>query len=202
MSVRSSAARIQWRISTGEPLGASARLRRVFSFPDPVNEVSARLVAAGVIAMIVSGQFWLTAVIAYGFVARVLSGPTLSPLGMLVTRVITPLLHVPERPVAGPPKRFAQAIGAVFSLSAAVLALGVGETTAADGVLGALTAAAALESGFGICLGCRAFALLVRAGAIPAGVCERCQDLTAPRSAGWAAARLPRAPGSRAPASR
>ena len=67
----------------------------MFSFPDPVNEVSARLVAAGVVvlslATILLGVPWLTAVIAYGFVARVLSGPTLSPLGQLVTRVITPL---------------------------------------------------------------------------------------------------------------
>jgi hypothetical protein len=56
----------------------------LLSFPDPVNEVSARLVAAGVVVMCllsigVSLQ-WATAVIAYGFVARVLAGPTLSPL--------------------------------------------------------------------------------------------------------------------------
>jgi hypothetical protein len=58
--------------------------RALFSFPDPVNEVSARLVAGGVgllsLATIVFDQPWVTAVIAYGFVARVLSGPTLSPL--------------------------------------------------------------------------------------------------------------------------
>ena len=83
-----------------------------FSFPNPVNELSARLVAGGVVllaaAAIVSGQSWLVAVIAYGFVARVLAGPRLSPLGQLVTRVITPRLSTPPRWVAGPPKRFAQ----------------------------------------------------------------------------------------------
>ena len=56
----------------------------VFSFPHPVNEVSARLVTGGVVIMcpiaIALDQPWLTAVIAYGFVARVLTGSTLSPL--------------------------------------------------------------------------------------------------------------------------
>jgi len=110
------------------------RLRAVFSFPNPVNEVSARLVAGGVLVMCVAtiafGLEWATVVIAYGFVARVLTGPTLSPLGQLVTRVVTPRLGVPERPVAGPPKRFAQGIGVAFSVSALVLT-GLGYWTAA-----------------------------------------------------------------------
>lgn len=157
----------------------------MFSFPNPVNEVSARLVAGGVVllslATIVLDQSWLTAVIAYGFLARVLTGPTLSPLGQFVTRVLTPRLPFAERPVAGPPKRFAQGIGAVFSVTAAVLALGFGQDGAAYAVLGLLVAAATLESVFGLCLGCRVFALLMRAGAIPAGVCERCNDIWADR---------------------
>jgi hypothetical protein len=155
----------------------------LFSFPDPVNEVSARLVAGGVVLMslfaIVLGQPWFAAVIAYGFVARVLTGPTLSPLGQLVTRVITPRLPVDPRPVPGPPKRFAQGIGAVFSTTAAVLGLGFGLHTAAYVVLGLLVIAATLESVFAICLGCKAFALLMRAGVIPASVCERCVSLPA-----------------------
>lgn len=155
----------------------------VLSFPDPVNEVSARLVAAGVVvlslATILLGVPWLTAVIAYGFVARVLSGPTLSPLGQLVTRVITPRLRVAARPVPGPPKRFAQAIGAAFSVSAAVLALAFGLTTAADVLLGCLIVAATLESAFGYCLGCKAFAALMRLGVVPTEVCERCNNVAA-----------------------
>ena len=35
-------------------------------------------------------QPWLTAVIAYGFVARVLTGPTLSPLGQFVRPALSP----------------------------------------------------------------------------------------------------------------
>src|SRR5258706_13649503 len=126
--------------------GGSAVVRRLFSFPNPVNEVSARLVAGGVVLMcvaaIVLDQPWLTAVIAYGFVARVLTGPTLSPLGQLVTRVLTPLLRLEPKPVPGPPKRFAQGIGAVISVTAAVLALGFGLHTAAYVVLGLIIAAA------------------------------------------------------------
>jgi hypothetical protein len=158
----------------------------LFSFPNPVNEVSARLVAGGVVLMslaaIVFGQPWIAAVIAYGFVARVLTGPTLSPLGQLVTRVITPRLGVAPRPVPGPPKRFAQGMGAVFSVTAGVLGLGLGLDTAAYALLGLLVVAATLESVFAFCIGCKLFALLMRAGVIPASVCERCNDIWADRS--------------------
>jgi len=160
----------------------------LLSFPDPVNEVSARLVASGVVVMsVVAVAFdvpWLLAVIAYGFVARVLTGPTLSPLGQLVTRVITPRLGLAERPVPGPPKRFAQGMGAVFSVTASILALGFGLRGAAYILMGMLVVAASLEAFAGYCLGCRVFALLMRAGIIPESVCEECADLwsRAPRA--------------------
>jgi hypothetical protein len=150
----------------------------MFSFPDPVNEVSARLVAAGVVllalATIVFDQPWLTLVLAYGFLARVLTGPTLSPLGQLVTRVITPRLGLRPRFVPGPPKRFAQGIGLVFATTAAVLALPLGQRTSAYVVLAALVGAATLEAAFGFCLGCKIFAALMRAGVVPPSACERC----------------------------
>ena len=44
------------------------------------------------------------------------------------------------KPVPGPPKRFAQAMGAVMSTAALVLALVVGDHTAADVVLIAVPA--------------------------------------------------------------
>jgi hypothetical protein len=158
----------------------------LLSFPNPVNEVSARLVAAGVVVMcvltIALDLRWATIVIAYGFVARVLTGPTLSPLGQFVTRVVTPRLPVAERPVAGPPKRFAQGMGVAFSVTALVLT-GFGYWTAAEVFLGLLATAALLESAFGICLGCRAFALLMRAGVVPEEVCERCNDIWGTSSA-------------------
>lgn len=154
----------------------------ILGFPDPVDEVSARLVAAGVVAMslaaIVGDQPWLIAVIAYGFVARVLTGPRLSPLGLLVTRVVRPRLPVAPRPVPGPPKRFAQGIGATVSVTAAVLALGLGLEGPAEVLLGVLVVAATLEAAAGFCIGCRTFALLIRAGALPDDVCERCANLS------------------------
>ncbi|MGO9853952.1 MAG: DUF4395 domain-containing protein [Acidimicrobiales bacterium] len=164
--------------------GRTSRVRTLFSFPDPVNEVSARLVAAGVVAMcvltIAFDLEWATIVIAYGFAARVLTGPTLSPLGQLVTRVVTPRLGLPERPVPGPPKRFAQGMGVAFSLSALVLS-GLGYWTAAEVMLALLASAALLESAFGLCLGCKVFAVLMRAGLVPEEVCERCNNIWAAR---------------------
>jgi hypothetical protein len=164
-------------------------MRSLFSFPNPVNEVSARLVAAGVVLMsvltIAFDLKWMTVVIAYGFVARVLTGPTLSPLGQLVTRGITPLLGLAPRLVAGPPKRFAQGMGVAFSLTALILT-GLGYWTAAQAVLGLLVVAATLEAAFGVCLGCMTFGFLMRAGVVPEEVCERCNDIWA--TSGGAAA--------------
>jgi hypothetical protein len=155
----------------------------VFSFPDPVDEVSARLVAGGVVLLsalaLVTGWSWLVALIAAGFIARVASGPTLSPLGQLVTRVIRPRLPVRATYVPGPPKRFAQAIGATLTTAAAVLALGFDQQAVVDVLLAGLIVAATLESVFAICLGCKAFAVLMRLGIIPESVCERCADLRA-----------------------
>jgi hypothetical protein len=154
---------------------------KLLSFPNPVNEVSARLVATGVVLMSVAAiafdQRWLLVVIAYGFVARVLTGPSLSPLGQLVTRVLTPRLPFESRPVPGPPKRFAQGIGAVFSVTAVVLAVGFGLVGAAYVVLGLLVVAASLEAFLGICLGCKVFAVLMRTGIISEEVCQECNEL-------------------------
>jgi len=160
-------------------------VRKLFSFPNPVNEVSARLVAFGVALMGVSAIAfnlrWLTLVMAYGFIARVLTGPTLSPLGQLVTRVVTPRLPFKPKLVPGPPKRFAQALGTAFTISAVILTYGLHQWTAAKIVLGLLVVAASLESFVGFCLGCKIFALLMRLGLIPEEVCDRCNNVGLPR---------------------
>jgi hypothetical protein len=168
-------------MSTETPLAhAPSKVQALFSFPNPVNEVSARLVAGGVVIMsaltIGFNLRWATIVIAYGFVARVLTGPSLSPLGQFVTRVVTPRLSIAERPVAGPPKRFAQGIGVLFSVTALVLTA-LDHWGAAQVVLGLLAVAAFLESALGLCLGCKAFAVLMRVGVVPAEVCERCNNI-------------------------
>jgi hypothetical protein len=155
-------------------------MRSLFAFPNPVNEVSARLVAGGVVVMtalvLALGWHWLLIPLAYGFVARVATGPTLSPLGQVVTRGVTPRLHV-YKPVPGPPKRFAQGIGATLTVGAAVLHFVVGATPAADVLVAMVLAAATLESVFAYCVGCKLFALLMRAGVIPADVCEECNNI-------------------------
>ena len=157
-------------------------MKRFFTFPNPVNDYAARTVATGVVAICIvfmaTGSTWVLVVLAYGFWARVLAGPTISPLGQLATRVVAP--RIPGEPplTPGPPKRFAQAIGVVFSTTALALALGVGVGPARL-VIAALTIAAFLEAAFGLCLGCKAFGLLMRTGVIPESVCEECADLSA-----------------------
>ncbi len=153
----------------------------LFSFPNPVNDVSARTVATGVVVMAVLvaglGWGWVLIPLTYGFVARVLTGPTLSPLGQLAVRVVAPRLPQFEKLVPGPPKRFAQGIGVVFTLTASMLWL-AGSPGAARIVVALLAVAAALEAALGFCLGCKVFALLMRAGVVPESVCEECNDLS------------------------
>jgi len=156
--------------------------KRLFSFPNPVNEVAARLVAGGVVCMaaaeLLTHQRWILVVLAYGFWARVLTGPTLSPLGQLVTRVVVPRLRVDARPVPGPPKRFAQGIGAALT----TLALGAwlaGALGLSDVLIVMLVVAATLESVFALCLGCKLFSVLMRARVIPESVCVECADISA-----------------------
>ncbi len=161
-------------------------MARILGFPNPVNEVAARVVATGVVTLtvltVVLGTaldprwLWLTAPIAAGFVARVLTGPTLSPLGQLATRVVAPRLGR-EKLVPGPPKRFAQAIGATLTVAATVL-LALGHHGPTIVLLVLLLVAASLEAFAGICLGCRIFAVLMRAGVIPAETCAACADIS------------------------
>ncbi len=157
------------------------KVRNLFSFPNPVNDKAARVVAGvvltTVILTLVSSWYWLLVPLAYGFWARVLTGPKLSPLGWIAQNVIAPRLG-PKRPVPGPPKRFAQGMGAVMSSTALVLALALGDHTAADIVLILFLPAAGLESIFGYCVGCRVFGLLMRAGVIPESVCVECADIS------------------------
>ncbi len=161
-------------------------MARLIGFPNPVNEVAARSVAAGVLILTVltivlstavgTGWLWLTAVLAYGFVARVLTGPKLSPLGQLATRVIAPRIGH-EKLVAGPPKRFAQGMGATMTAAAAVLHFAFQADRAALVLLGLVVVAATLESVFAYCIGCRVFAVLMRLGVIPEETCAACANI-------------------------
>jgi uncharacterized membrane protein YagU involved in acid resistance len=152
----------------------------MFSFPNPVNEKAARVVA-GVVAPVAlialaTGAYWLLIPLAYGFWARVLTGPTLSPLGRFATQVAAPRLGPPKY-VPGPPKRFAQGMGAAMTTTAAVLAFAFDATIAVNALLVAVTIAAVLESAFAFCVGCQFFCILIRIGVIPERICLECAAL-------------------------
>ena len=155
---------------------------RVLGFPNPVNEKAARTVAGGVLVLAVltvvlsltagTGWLWTSAVLAAGFLARVLTGPTLSPLGRLATQVIAPRLGEPTL-VPGPPKRFAQTLGLLVT-GAATVATASGAFGLAQIMLGLIIIAAALESILAFCIGCKIFAVLMKAGIVPEQTCQEC----------------------------
>ena len=153
-----------------------------FSFPHPINAYVARWVAGGVVLMAVTAialdQPWILPILAYGFIARVVAGPRLSPLAMFVTKILQPAIGHPTKFVPGPPKRFAAGIGVAFTVTATVLHFGFGMTGAAYSVLGALVFAAGLEFVFGLCIGCHTFNLMMRFGLLPESVCADCADFT------------------------
>ena len=156
----------------------------VFAFPNPVNEYAARVTAALVVLLAVvsaiAGSGWGLLAIAAGFWLRLLFGPRISPLALLSVKVITPRLGK-ARLVAGPPKRFAQGIGAAVS-TAALLLFAAGAAPAAWALLGVLVIAASLEAFAGFCLGCTIFGFLQRRGVIPEDVCEACNNISLRRS--------------------
>jgi hypothetical protein len=158
---------------------AGTSWRKVFAFPNPVNEYSARITAALVVvlavATLLTGFGWGLAVIAAGFWLRVLFGPRISPLALLSVKVLTPRLGK-KRLVPGPPKRFAQGLGAAMSTAAAIL-LAAGLAPAAWILLAVLIVAASLEAFAGFCLGCVIFGFLQRRGLIPDDVCEACNNV-------------------------
>src|SRR5687767_7216278 len=174
--------RLQNNTTPNEHLKPDRRsiLWRVLSFPRVINEKAARTVAAvvaltGAIAL-ATGAHWLLLPLAYGFWARVLAGPRFSPLAQLATKVVAPRLG-PPREVAGPPKRFAQGMGAAMT-TLGVAALALGWTTVAAVLLALLVTAATLEAALGLCIGCKVFAGLMRAGVIPETVCVECADIS------------------------
>jgi len=157
----------------------SSKLPAVLTFPNPVNEYAARSVAAMVVvlsaATVIFQTPWLLWPLALGFLARVASGPRFSPFGLLATKVIAPRIG-PAKLVPGPPKRFAQAIGATLSI-AALAAFYLGAPTLSWVLVFLITIAALLESVLGVCLGCIIFGRLQAIGVIPASVCEACNDI-------------------------
>lgn len=155
----------------------------LLTFPNPVNEHAARFTAGLVVLLTLatisaSGtvRLVLLGILTVGFLLRVAGGPRYSPFGRLSVHVLVPLFGRDPELTAGPPKRFAQAIGLVFSGLALALTL-LSLPTAATIVLGILAVAATLESVLGFCLGCWVFSYLMTWGVIPESVCEECASV-------------------------
>jgi hypothetical protein len=152
-----------------------SNMTKLLGFPQTVDENAARIVAGGValtaLAASMSLLGYLTWVLALGFVLRVISGPRLSPLGRLAAAA-APRIAKP-RLVSGSPKRFAQGLGALLTLTAATLGQ-VGFATVETTLLLMLCGLASLECLFGFCLGCAIFARLQAFGWIRSDACPTC----------------------------
>jgi hypothetical protein len=161
-------------------------------FPAVVDDVTVRLIAAVVLLVglvaLATQQWWLYAVLAADFTLRATLGPKGSPVAQLVTRWIRTAVPAAPRPTAGPPKRFAAAIGAVLTVTATALWLlhlvtsSPAAITAVVGIGAVMVIFPLLEAAFGLCVGCRLFAVLMRLGLVPDEVCLDCADITRRRS--------------------
>lgn len=155
-------------------------MARISRFPNIVDDVSVRLIAGvvlllGVVAL-AAHQWWLYAVLAVDFVLRAGWGPSASPLARVVKRV-RPHVHVAAQYTAGPPKRFAAAVGAVLTTAATVLWL-TGATLPVVVIGAVMVIFPALEALAGICVGCLVFGWLMRGGIIPESVCLDCANIS------------------------
>jgi hypothetical protein len=81
--------------------------------------------------------------------------------------------HGPDHPPHAPPPSL-WPVGFAVGIAVLLLGLIVGWHIV---LLGAILAAATLESVFAFCIGCQIFGLLMRWGVIPDDVCERCRDI-------------------------
>ncbi|XDD49041.1 DUF4395 domain-containing protein [Leptospira sp. WS92.C1] len=154
---------------------------QIGNFPDIVNEYAARSVAGLVLilalATLWTQSVWFNLALLYGFAARVLYGPKFSLFAKVAIHGIVPLFKLGNRPTAGPPKRFAQSIGFLFSLTSLLLLIN-GQILAFEIGIGILAFFALLESTLGFCAGCFVFGYLMRWGIIPQEICEKCNHLT------------------------
>jgi hypothetical protein len=153
---------------------------KIGRFPEVVNENAARLVASiicclAVIAILHPAIYTILPLL-YGFTARVLYGPDYSPAAQFVLKAVIPLFKIENRPTPGAPKRFAQFIGFLFTLTAAIL-FSLNLILEFQIVLSILVFFAFLESSLGFCAGCFVFSYLIKWGFVPQEICERCSNL-------------------------
>ena len=158
----------------------SSILKSIFSFPETINEFAARMVAGFIVILaliyLYSHNIYLLTFMVYGFLARVMAGPSLSPIALLVTKILIPKMGNPYAECPGPPKRFAQFVGLVFTSFAFYFVMS-GQSIPAYLLIGILAIFASLESIMGFCAGCWFFKQMMKWGWIPQKVCEKCNDI-------------------------
>ncbi len=151
-------------------------------FPNPINETATRVTAGEVVALnavaLGLGQMWLLPLVAADYTARALAGPRFSPLALLAAKGIIPRLKVAPHWTAGPPKRFAAAIGATLMIGASSLYYLTNARKVAYGVGAVMLLFPALESFLGLCVGCKMFGVLMTRHLVPDDVCAECADIS------------------------
>jgi hypothetical protein len=120
-----------------------------------VNETAIRFIGGFValltIATIASNLLWIPLYLAIDFFFRAFTDIK-PPLGLLA-KFITEKFQLKPKLTFAPPKKFAAAVGFVFSLTITILLLLNLKVTALI-TAGVLLICAILESAFGICVGC------------------------------------------------
>lgn len=133
--------------------------------PDVLDETAGRLGALGSLGLILlagwKGWGLLALALAGDFALRAAGRPDLSPVAR-VAELARRLTGLAPRPVNAGPKRFAAAVGCLFSLGTALAAY-AGSWAVGLGLAAILAACAGLEAAFGFCLACRLHPWLVRA---------------------------------------
>ncbi|MCB1167094.1 MAG: DUF4395 domain-containing protein [Leptospiraceae bacterium] len=145
-------------------------------FPEQINENGARATAffgfLFALVAIVFPNWGLVAFLVYEYLSRVLYGPSISVQSFLAGRLLGIIKPAPKW-TAGAPKRFAQFVGTAFTVSALILLL-LGQTLAAQSVLGVLAFFSFLEFSIGFCAACFLFAQAIRFGLISRDYCDTC----------------------------
>jgi hypothetical protein len=129
---------------------------------DPRGARFGAVVSTIVLALVlVTGSVWLLAAQTLVFAIGAALGLRYAPYGMIFRRLIRPRLGPPGELEAEPPPRFAQGVGAVFSVIG-VIGYGTGVTVLGMAAAAAALAAAFLNAAFGFCLGCEMYLMIQR----------------------------------------
>ncbi len=131
--------------------------------PNKINENVARTAAFFVISFTILGLYlhnpFVFGLLALDFALRAFTNGNYSLIKLGSKQIVT-ILDIKQKPADAAPKKFAAGLGVFFSLLIGVLLL-LDLQFSANITGGVLLFCALLEGGFGICLGCIVYTLLV-----------------------------------------